>query len=115
MVNFLKFAFELRKADTDDKYTYKILKDYVKVPVLLELIKANSWNHLFMVFDVKNVHIKLVKDGRVLCYNKNKKQNFTLEIIEEKHLKEKYHEQYLIFTLTKGCFLIETLDRKKRL
>lgn len=44
MVDFLKFAYELRKADTDDKYTENLLKDYVKVPVLLELIKANSWN-----------------------------------------------------------------------
>ena len=115
MVDFLKFAYELRKADTDDKYTENLLKDYVKVPVLLELIKANSWNQQFMVFDDNKIHVKLVKQGQVLYYNSNKNQDFTLGINREKHLKKKYHKQYLNFTLTRGCFLIQTLDRKKRL
>lgn len=107
MVDFLKFVYELRKADTDDKYTEKLLKNYVKVPVLLELIKANSWNQQFMVFDDNKIHVKLIKQGQVLYYNNNKNgQDFTLGIKKEKYLNKKFHLKYFNFTLTRGCFLI---------
>lgn len=40
----LKFAFELRKQDTDDKYSFNLLNGQVRPPVLVDIIMANKWS-----------------------------------------------------------------------
>ena len=42
MDRFLKFAYELRKYDSEDIYTELLIKEHVAIPVLYELIMANS-------------------------------------------------------------------------
>lgn len=39
-----KFAFELRKQDTGDKYSFDFLNGQVRPPVLIEMILANKWD-----------------------------------------------------------------------
>ena len=40
----LKFAFHLRKVDTEDKYSYNILNGQLRPPILVDIIMANKWN-----------------------------------------------------------------------
>ena len=40
----LKFAFHLRKIDTEDKYSYNILNGQLRPPILVDIIMANKWN-----------------------------------------------------------------------
>ena len=42
----LKFAFELRKQDTEDKYSFNLLNGQVRPPVLVDIIMANKWSSL---------------------------------------------------------------------
>ena len=58
---FLKFAYELRKADTEDKYSARFLKPFVEMPVLYQIIMANSFNNDCMEFDHNKLRIKLMK------------------------------------------------------
>lgn len=50
MEEFLKFAYELRKQDRENQFTEQLIKDHVSIPVLFELIMANTWNEV-MEFD----------------------------------------------------------------
>jgi len=40
----LKFAFQLRKQDTEDKYSYHFLNEQLRPPILVDVIMANKWN-----------------------------------------------------------------------
>lgn len=67
---FLKFAYELRKADVDNKYSERFLKPFVEMPVLYEIIMANSFNNDMMDFDQTKLKIKLMKNqSQVLFLN----------------------------------------------
>ena len=58
MEEFLKFAYELRKQDHDDKYSEMLIRDHVTIPVLYELIMANSFKDV-MEFDNKRLEVKI--------------------------------------------------------
>lgn len=38
------FAYELRKQDVNDKYTYDFLNGQVKPSILVDIIMSNRWN-----------------------------------------------------------------------
>lgn len=40
----LKFAYELRKQDVEDKYSVAFLNEQVRPPVMVEMILANKWD-----------------------------------------------------------------------
>ena len=42
-VDLHRFAFELRKADVDDKYTRLLFDGAVKPPILVSIICSNQW------------------------------------------------------------------------
>ena len=66
------FAYELRKQDRHNRYTFKILDLYVGSPVLVKIIMANIWNpkESRMEFDQDQITIKILKNRQeVLCYH----------------------------------------------
>ena len=116
-VEFLKFAYELRKADIDDQFSEQFLKDYVEIPVVFEIIMANSWKNDLMEFDTKKLKVKLMKNqNQVLFFNtknQNQKDN-SLGVKNIKYLK-KHEQPYLNITLTRGSFIIRSFDGSRRL
>ena len=63
MDEFLKFAYQLRRDDTDDRYTEKFIGEHVKPKLLLNIILANYWNQDegFMEFDESMVECQIFK------------------------------------------------------
>ena len=59
MEEFLKFAYELRKQDEGNKYSEMLIKEHVTIPVLYELIMANSFNNDLMEFDYKKLEVRI--------------------------------------------------------
>ena len=43
-VDFFKFAYELRRLDPSDKYTWEFLNGAVQPSILVSMILANKWN-----------------------------------------------------------------------
>lgn len=44
--NFIfKFAYELRKFDVSDKYSYELLNGQVRPEIFVDIICANKWNN----------------------------------------------------------------------
>ena len=60
----LKFAYELRKQDTEDKYSFNILNGQVRPPALVEMIIANKWDSQAgkMTVDAKDKYSILLHD-----------------------------------------------------
>ena len=43
-VELFAFAYELRKADVEDKYALRFLYGFVKPSILVDIIMANKWD-----------------------------------------------------------------------
>lgn len=43
-VHFMKFAYELRKHDTNDLFTRKLLDNNVHPVIIVDIISANKWD-----------------------------------------------------------------------
>ena len=41
--NFMNFAYELRRQDIDDEFSYDFLNGQVQPPILNEIILSNKW------------------------------------------------------------------------
>lgn len=73
-LELMGFAYELRKADTEDKYSEELLKGNVKSQVLIDIILSNKWNKMVkeLVPD-ENSFFRFVHDKHFLCYDINSK------------------------------------------
>ena len=50
----LKFAFELRKIDLLEKYTFPLLSGNVDPPILVDLAMSNKWNKYANKMEIEN-------------------------------------------------------------
>ena len=69
------FAYELRKADVFDKYTYELLNGCVKPCSLVDIICSNKWMPVQgrMVVDSKKAfRIQQSSTDKVMAYQANK-------------------------------------------
>jgi hypothetical protein len=68
----LKFAYELRKQDIEDKYTLTLIDGQVRPPVLVEIILANKWNSeaCKMTVDAKDQYA-IMSGDKYLRYSSN--------------------------------------------
>lgn len=51
--NLMKFAYELRKQDIDDEFSYGFLNGQVKPAILQDIILSNKWSKAFSKMVVK--------------------------------------------------------------
>lgn len=120
---FLHFMYELRRLDVGDRFSEDLIKSHVypKSSILYEIIMANSWNHMkgAMNSDFDDTNNKLAifkwnkKDEKALSYINDVGSN---EILPKSISSLASNETpYFKIVLTRGCFLITTLDNKKRI
>lgn len=80
----LKFAYELRKQDTEDKYSFNILNGQVRPPALVDMIVANKWDGQAgkMTVDAKDKY-SILSGEKFLKYScNNKEQSLQLSELE---------------------------------
>jgi hypothetical protein len=84
---FLKFAYELRKIDVDNKYSYNLMNGQVKPNILVDIICSNKWNveESRMMVDPKFKYRLISKDSLdVLNFLPNK--NDLVRVINQEQL-----------------------------
>lgn len=71
-----RFAFELRKQDRENKYTWEFMNGQVEPSILISVFTANSWNPKLQVMEVdKNSQFRIFNQykGDVMTTITNKK------------------------------------------
>jgi len=77
LTELFAFSFELRKADSDNKYSYEFLNGAVNPPIIVQIIMNNHWDSRKKRMIVGEANYRLV-----ISINQ---QRYTLCYLREKH------------------------------
>lgn len=72
--HLMAFAYELRKQDVDNLYSYEFLNGQVKPAVLVDIIMSNSWNEIKSKMKVDHTFYMSVGRGFFLTHSNNDKR-----------------------------------------
>lgn len=107
-LNFTKFAYELRKQDVNDTYTYDFLNGQVHSQVLVKIVCANKWDSTLkrMVIGKENDGLFTIRSNRsrgVLFYNKEE-PNTQVNPVKIKEMTDNAEGFFVNIYLTKSGF-----------
>jgi hypothetical protein len=107
----LKFAFQLRKLDTEDKYSYHLLNEQLRPPILVDIIMANKWNDKEGTMTIKEEDRYAFMCGeKYLRYKlKGKEQRQSLQLSELKE--ENGYDSQFYLLLTENGLMVKSEKR----
>lgn len=117
----VQFAYELRKQDVEDRYTYAFINGQVRPPILVDVICSNQWNNATqkMEVDMSTASFRLMV-GRASCLQYQLRGGRRGEDDEESAIvvtkttpMHKDHVDSVAFVLESQGVLIESLDGRQ--
>lgn len=105
----LKFAYELRKQDVENKYSFNMLNGQVRPPALVEMILANKWDSQEgkMTVDAKDQYSIMSGDKFLKHSSTGKEQSLLLTELES----EDGHSSKFDFLLTPEGLVVGSAER----
>ena len=110
--DLFRFAYELRKQDYDDQYTWTLMNGQVEPSLLISIFLANKWNPRIERMDVdRNIEFRIFNNhkGDVMTTNTtSNKVSSPLFVIKNSNASNQQIQDFYIKLTEQGCQIQST-------